>query len=335
MRARIAVNGFGRIGRNLLRAIRRDGAALDVVGINDLADAPTLAHLLKYDSTHGRYPGDVVGEPGAIAVDGVEIPVFSERDPAELPWADLGVDMVVEATGVFRTRELAAKHLTAGARKVVITAPATEPDVTLCMGINHDDYDADRHDVVSNASCTTNCLAPVAKVLHEELTIHKGWMTTIHAVTGDQRILDLPHKDLRRARTAMTSMIPTTTGAARAVGLVLPELAGKIDGCAVRVPTPNVSMVNFVCSVDRVASAAEINDLFRAAAAGPLLGVLGVSDEPLVSIDYNGNALSSVVDAGFTRVVDGDLVQIITWYDNEMGYSSRVKDLLEYMATRQ
>jgi len=334
MPARIAINGFGRIGRNVLRAIHRDHAELEVVAINDLSDAGTLAHLLAYDSVHGRFSGEVEGREDAIVVNGTAIPVSSVREPGGLPWAELDVDVVVEATGVFRTRESAAQHLAAGARKVVISAPATEPDITVCMGINHEDYDPDEHHVVSNASCTTNCLAPVAKVLHESLTIRKGWMTTVHAVTNDQRILDLPHKDLRRARTAMLSIIPTTTGAARALGLVYPELDGKIDGCAVRVPTADVSLVDLVVSVERQLAAGEINELLRAAASGPLQGVLGVSDEPLVSVDYVGNPLSSVVDAAFTRVVENDLVQVIAWYDNEMGYSTRVKDLLEYMADR-
>ena len=334
MPARIAINGFGRIGRNVLRAIHRDHSDLEVVAINDLADAATLAHLLAYDSVHGRFAGEVDGGEDSIVVNGTSIPVSSERDPGELPWDDLDVDIVVEATGVFRKRDKAAQHLAAGARKVVISAPGTEPDITVCLGINHEDYDPDQHHIVSNASCTTNCLAPVAKVLHESLTIRKGWMTTVHAVTNDQRILDLPHKDLRRARTAMLSIIPTTTGAARALGLVYPELDGKIDGCAVRVPTADVSLVDLVVSVERQMAAGEINDLFRAAAAGPLQGVLGISDEPLVSVDYVGNPLSSIVDAGFTRVVEDDLVQVIAWYDNEMGYSTRIKDLLEYMAAR-
>jgi len=334
MSVRVAINGFGRIGRNVLRAAKRDDADIDFVAINDLADAETLAHLLQYDSVHGRYDGDVKVEGGVLIVDGDSIQVFSERDPANLPWGDLGVDVVIESTGFFRQRDQAGKHLEAGAKKVIISAPAGDPDITLCLGVNQDDYDSAAHNIISNASCTTNCLAPVAKVLHEEFGIEKGWMTTIHAYTSDQNILDAPHKDLRRARSAAVSMIPTTTGAAKAVALVLPELKGKLDGFAIRVPTPDVSVVDLVVKVSRETSADEVNAKLREAAAGPMAGVLEVSDEPLVSVDYTGNQNSSTVDAEFTKVVQGDLVQIMSWYDNEMGYSARVKDLCEYIGAR-
>ncbi|MGD8329420.1 MAG: type I glyceraldehyde-3-phosphate dehydrogenase [Acidobacteriota bacterium] len=334
MPARVAINGFGRIGRNTLRAAFRDNADIDFVAFNDLTDPATLAHLLKYDSVHGAFPGTVDVGDGALVVNGDEVKILSERDPANLPWGELGVDIVIESTGLFRARSDAQKHLDAGARKVLISAPAKDPDVTVCLGVNIDAYDPDAHHIISNASCTTNCLAPVAKVINEQFGLARGWMTTIHAYTSDQRIQDLPHKDLRRARAAAVSMIPTTTGAAKAVGLVLPELVGKLDGCAVRVPTPNVSMVDLVADVDKSTSAEEVNEAFRAAAAGPLAGILAVSDEPLVSIDFNGNPASSTVDAGFTSVVGGKLVQVMSWYDNEMGYSTRLKDLTEYVAAR-
>ena len=334
MALRVAINGFGRIGRNVLRAICRDRAALRVVAINDLTDAPTLAHLLRHDSVHGRFPAEVEVVEGALRVDEHEIRVLAQPDPVELPWAELDIDVVVESTGRFRTREQAGRHLAAGARKVIISAPADDADVTVCLGVNHDQYDPEQHQIVSNASCTTNCLAPVAKVLHETLTLRKAWMTTVHSYTNAQRILDLPHKDLRRARAAALSMIPTSTGAARAVGSVLPELRGRIDGFAVRVPTPDVSLVDLVAQVERRTSAAEVNDPLRSAAEGPLRGILGVSDEPLVSIDYTGNTLSAVVDAEFTRVLDGDLVHVVAWYDNEMGYSTRLKDLIEFVGER-
>jgi glyceraldehyde 3-phosphate dehydrogenase len=330
----VAINGFGRIGRNTLRAAFRDNADIDFVAFNDLTDPATLAHLLKYDSVHGAFSGTVEVGDGALVVNGDEVKILSERDPAKLPWGDLGVDIVIESTGLFRARSDAQKHLDAGARKVLISAPAKDPDVTVCLGVNIDAYDPDAHHIISNASCTTNCLAPVAKVINEQFGLARGWMTTIHAYTSDQRIQDLPHNDLRRARAAAVSMIPTTTGAAKAVGLVLPELAGKLDGCAVRVPTPNVSMVDLVADVEKSTSADEVNEAFRAAAAGPLAGILAVSDEPLVSIDFNGNPASSTVDAGFTSVVGGKLVQVMSWYDNEMGYSTRLKDLTEYVAER-
>ena len=335
MSARVAINGFGRIGRNTLRAAVRDGSDLDFVAINDLTDSATLAHLLKHDSVHGAFQGTVEVADDGLIINGDAIQVLSERDPGQLPWGDLGIDIVIESTGFFRAREDARKHLDAGAKKVLISAPAKEPDVTVCLGVNADDYDADNHNIISNASCTTNCLAPVAKVLDAEFVLQRGWMTTIHAYTSDQRLQDLPHKDLRRARSAAVSMIPTTTGAAKAVGLVLPGLVGKLDGCAVRVPTPNVSMVDLIAHVEKETSAEAVNDAFRAAAsAPPLQGILAVSDEPLVSIDYNGNPHSSTVDAAFTSVVDGHLVQVMSWYDNEMGYSTRLKDLTEYVAER-
>jgi glyceraldehyde 3-phosphate dehydrogenase len=333
MSARVAINGFGRIGRNTLRAALRDGSDLEFVATNDLTDPPTLAHLLKHDSVHGAFSGTVEVGDGALIINGTEVKVLRERDPAKLPWAELGVDIVIESTGLFRARADAQKHLDAGARKVLISAPAKGPDVTICLGVNAGAYDPAGHHIISNASCTTNCLAPVAKVLNDSFGIERGWMTTIHAYTSDQRLQDLPHGDLRRARAAAVSMIPTTTGAAKAVALVLPELEGKLDGCAVRVPTPNVSMVNLVAQIAKTTRADEVNDAFRAAAAsGPLENILAVSDEPLVSIDYNGNPRSSTVDAGFTSVVDGSLVQIMSWYDNEMGYSTRLKDLAEHVA---
>jgi glyceraldehyde 3-phosphate dehydrogenase len=333
MSARVAINGFGRIGRNMLRAAVRDGSDLEFVAINDLTDPATLAHLLKYDSVHGAFSGTVEVGDGALIINGAEVKVLRERDPAKLPWGELGADIVIESTGLFRARADAQKHLDAGARKVLISAPAKGPDVTICLGVNADAYDPAGHHIISNASCTTNCLAPVAKVLNESFGIERGWMTAIHAYTSDQRIHDLPHSDLRRARAAAVSMIPTTTGAAKAVALVLPELEGKLDGCAVRVPTPNVSMVDLVAQVAKTTTADEVNDAFRAAAAsGPLKKILAVSDEPLVSIDYNGDPRSSTVDAGFTSVVGGSLVQVMSWYDNEMGYSTRLKDLAEHVA---
>lgn len=334
MPIRVAINGFGRIGRNVLRAARRDGADIDFVALNDLTDGRTLAHLLRHDSVHGRFDGTVEVDDDELRVDDDRIRILSERDPADLPWAELDVDVVIESTGRFRAREDAAKHLKAGASKVVISAPAKDPDVTLCLGVNQTDYDPDRHRIISNASCTTNCLAPVAKVLHDSVGFLKGWMTTIHAYTTSQNILDGPHKDLRRARAAALSMLPTSTGAARALGLVLPELDGKVDGCAVRVPTADVSLVDLVVQVGRETTADEINELMRDAAAGPMKGVLDVAEEPLVSIDYAGNPFSSVIDPEFTRVVEGDLVQVISWYDNEMGYSTRLVELATLVGGR-
>ena len=331
MATRVAVNGFGRIGRNVLRAAKRSGAELTFVAVNDLADAPTLAHLLKHDSVHGAYPGRVEADEDAVVVDGEPVRVFSERDPARLPWGELGVDVVVESTGVFRTRELASRHLEAGARKVVVSAPATGEDATIVMGVNHDRYDPERHHFLSNASCTTNCLAPVAKVLLERFGFARGLMTTIHAYTAGQSVLDGPHKDLRRARAAAMSMIPTTTGAARAISLVLPELDGKLDGMAIRVPTPNVSLVDLVAEVEEDATPEEVNDAFRAAAQDGLAAILRVEDEPLVSVDYTGESASSVVDAPSTSVMGGRLVKVLAWYDNEWGYASRVVDLVGHV----
>ena len=335
MSARVAINGFGRIGRNTLRAAVRDAADIEIVALNDLTEPNTLAHLLKYDSVHGAFQGIVEVGDRALNINGNDVTVLSERDPADLPWEDLDIDVVIESTGFFRARPDAQKHLDAGAKKVLISAPAKDPDVTLCLGVNAETYDPDNHHIISNASCTTNCLAPVAKVINEQFGLERGWMTTIHAYTSDQRIQDLPHSDLRRARASAVSMIPTTTGAAKAVGLVLPDLVGKLDGCAVRVPTPNVSMVDLVAHVETRTSADEVNDAFRAAAGTESLqGILVVSEEPLVSIDYNGNPASSTVDAGFTSVVDGTLVQVMSWYDNEMGYSTRLKDLAEYVGAQ-
>jgi glyceraldehyde 3-phosphate dehydrogenase len=334
MAIRAAINGFGRIGRNVLRSAKQSGADVDFVAVNDLTDAATLAHLLKYDSVHGHYPGTVEVSDGGLVVDGDEIRVFSERDPASLPWGDLGVDIAVESTGIFRDHASASKHIQAGARKVIITAPAKKEDITIVLGVNQDSYDPDNHHIISNASCTTNCLAPVVKVLTDEFGFRHGLMTTIHAYTNDQRILDLPHDDLRRARAAALSMIPTTTGAARATGLVLPEVDGRIDGMSIRVPTPDVSVVDLVAELDEDVTVEGVNDAFRAAAEGPMKGILGVSDEPLVSIDYTGDPRSSVVDALSTAVMDGRMVKVLAWYDNEWGYSSRVVDLVAYVGDR-
>ncbi|HSM04571.1 MAG TPA: type I glyceraldehyde-3-phosphate dehydrogenase [Longimicrobiales bacterium] len=334
MAIRVAINGFGRIGRNVLRSAKKSGAALDFVAVNDLTDNDTLAHLLRYDSVHGPYPGTVETTGDGLRVDGDDIKVFSERDPAALPWRDLGVDIVLEATGIFTDRASASKHLDAGARKVIITAPAKNEDITIVLGVNHESYDDSAHDVISNASCTTNCLAPVVKVLIGEFGFRRGFMTTIHAYTNDQNILDLPHKDLRRARAAAMSMIPTTTGAAKATSLVLPEVKGKLDGMAIRVPTPDVSLVDLVAEVDRDTTAEEVNAALKSAAEGDLKGILGYSDEPLVSVDYTGNPNSSVVDARSTAVMEGRMVKVLSWYDNEWGYSSRVVDLARYVGDR-
>ena len=335
MPIRVAINGFGRIGRNVLRSAKQAGGAdIDFVAVNDLTDAATLAHLLRYDSVHGHYPGTVEVAEGSLVVDGDEVRVFSERDPAQLPWADLGIDIVIEATGHFRDRDGAAKHLTAGAKKVIISAPGKNEDVTIVLGVNHDQYDPENHDVISNASCTTNCLAPVVKVLTESFGFRHGLMTTIHAYTNDQSILDLPHSDLRRARAAGISMIPTTTGAAKATGLVLPTVAGRIDGMALRVPTADVSIVDVVVEVEKDTTAEEVNAAFRDAAGAALAGILDVSDEPLVSIDYQGNPFSSIVDALSTSVMAGRMVKVLSWYDNEWGYSNRVVDLVRYVGER-
>ena len=335
MSIRVAINGFGRIGRNVLRAAKQSPSSnLDFVAINDLTSSATLAHLLKYDSVHGAYPGSVEVTGDGLVVDGDEILVFSEPDPANLPWRELGVDVVVESTGRFRTRELASKHLEAGAAKVVISAPAKDEDITIVLGVNEDLYDPDGHDIISNASCTTNCLAPVAKVLSERFGFVRGLMTTIHAYTSGQAVLDGPHKDLRRARAAAVSMIPTTTGAAKAISLVLPELEGKLDGMAIRVPTPDVSVVDLVAEVETDVSAEQVNDALRAAAESDLAGFLRVEELPLVSADFTGEPASSVVDALSTAVMDGRMVKVLAWYDNEWGYSSRVVDLVEYVGQR-
>jgi len=332
MSVKFAINGFGRIGRNILRSALQQGMGdLDLVAINDLTDAPTLAHLFKYDSVHGTYGGQVEVDGSSLVIDGERFDVLSVRDPAELPWGDLGVDVVFEATGLFRKRPDAQKHIDAGARKVVITAPAPDPDVTLVLGVNSDDYDAATHHIISNASCTTNCVAPAVRVLVDEFGFESGLMTTVHSYTNDQRILDLPHKDLRRARAAAVSIIPTTTGAAKATGIVIPEVAGRIDGMAMRVPTPNVSIVDLVANVGRDTTAEEVNAAFRAAADGRLHGILAFEDRPLVSIDYVGNPNSSIIDGLSTSVIGGRLVKVISWYDNEWGYSSRCVDLARYI----
>ncbi len=330
MAIRVAINGFGRIGRNVLRASLGD-KRFDFVGINDLTTPETLAHLLKYDSILGTIDVNVRAGKDGIVVGNDEIRIYSERDPGALPWKELNADVVVEATGLFRDRANASKHLEAGAKKVIITAPAKEPDVTVCLGVNEGHYNPNEHHIISNASCTTNCLAPVAKVLMENFGIQKGLMTTTHAYTGDQRLLDYPHKDLRRARAAAMSIIPTTTGAARAVSLVLPELKGKLDGMAMRVPTPNVSVVDLVVLTEKQTTVEEINNAMQQAAEGPLKGILQYCDEPLVSKDFNGSPYSSCFDAALTSVIDGNLVKVISWYDNEWGYSCRVRDLILYI----
>jgi len=335
MALRVAINGFGRIGRNVLRCAKQSGRTdMDFVAINDLTDAATLAHLLKYDSVHRRYPGAVSSGPNAIRVDGDDIRVCAEKDPAKLPWKDLGVDIVIESTGIFTDRAGAAKHLEAGARKVIISAPAKKEDITVVLGVNEGSYDPEKHHVISNASCTTNALAPVVKVLHERFGVRHGLMTTVHSYTNDQSVLDLPHKDLRRARAAAMSMIPTTTGAAKATGLVLPEMAGRIDGISIRVPTSDVSVVDLVAEVEKNTTKEEVNAAFKAAEAGAMKGILGVSDEPLVSVDYTGDPRSSVVDSLSTAVMAGNMVKVLSWYDNEWGYSSRVVDLTAYIGER-
>ena len=326
MSIRVGINGFGRIGRNVLRA-SLDTPELEFVAINDITDAPTLAHLLRYDSVHGRLDADVHAEDDALVVNGNRIRISQERDPGKLPWKALGVDVALESTGLFTSRDKAGLHLSAGARKVIISAPAKAPDITLCYGVNHTDYDPAAHHIVSNASCTTNCLAPVAKVLHEAFGITRGLMTTVHAYTNDQRILDLPHSDIRRARAAAQSMIPTSTGAARAVGEVLPALKGKLDGMAVRVPTANVSVVDLVAELGTTVTAAEVNAAVRAAADGPLSGVLQYCEDHLVSVDFNGNPHSSIFDAPLTKVMENNFVKVLSWYDNEWGFSNRMRDV--------
>ena len=333
MSVRVGINGFGRIGRNIMRAALGD-KDIDFVAVNDLTNAATLAHLLKYDSLLGNLDAKVAATADGISVDGDEFKVLSLKDPAELPWKALGVDVVFEGTGRFTNRDDAARHLAAGAKKVIITAPAKKPDISIVLGVNDEKYDAASHHIISNASCTTNCLAPVVKVVHEAFGLRKGWMTTIHSYTNDQHLLDLPHKDLRRARAAAMSMIPTTTGAAAAVGEVLPELKGRLDGFSMRVPTPNVSVVDLAAILDRKTTAEEVNAVLRAAANGPLKGILAISDEPLVSIDFRGNSNSSIVDSAYTKVMDGDFVKLLSWYDNEWGYSSRCVDLLRLLVKK-
>jgi glyceraldehyde 3-phosphate dehydrogenase len=336
-KVRIGINGFGRIGRGFVRAMvaqrTKAAAEFDLALINDVTDAKTLSHLLRHDSIHGRFPGDVTVSAGALVVNGDAVAITAERDPAQIKWKDHKVDIVIEASGRFVDRESAGKHLTGGAKKVLITAPAKNPDKTLAVGINLDTYEPSKHHILSNASCTTNCLAPIAKVLHRELTIVTGLMTTIHSYTNDQRILDLPHEDLRRARAAALSMIPTSTGAARALKEVIPELEGKLDGMAIRVPTPNVSVVDLTCRVAKPTTAEEINNRMRKYAEGEMRGVLTVSDEPMVSIDFNGNTHSSILDASLTTCRD-DLVKVLSWYDNEMGFSHRLLDLARFVAEK-
>ncbi len=334
MATKVGINGFGRIGRCVLRSALGSGSSLDFVAVNDLTDAKTLAHLLKYDSVHGALGTEIEALDGRIRVGDRELRVLAERDPGSLPWGELGVEVVIESTGLFTERSAAARHLEAGAKKVIISAPAKDPDITIALGVNDEVYEPDQHHVLSNASCTTNCLAPIAKVLLKEFGLTRGWMTTTHAYTNDQRILDLPHSDLRRARAAAVSLIPTSTGAAKAVGLVLPEVAGKLDGIAIRVPTSDVSVVDLVAEVEREATGDQINEAFRKAAEGPMNGVLSVCDEPLVSIDFLGNPHSSIVDAANTKVLGGNLVKVLAWYDNEWGYASRLVDVAELIASK-
>jgi glyceraldehyde 3-phosphate dehydrogenase len=333
MTVKVGINGFGRIGRNVFRAALNN-ADMEIVAINDLTDAKMLAHLLKYDTVHGTLQQDVTVDGQYLVVGNQKVKVLAERDPAQLGWGELGVEVVVESTGRFTKREDAAKHLEAGAKKVIISAPADNEDITIVMGVNQDKYDPANHHVLSNASCTTNCLAPFAKVLNDEFGIKRGMMTTIHSYTNDQQILDLPHKDYRRARAAAENMIPTSTGAAKAVSLVLPELKGKLNGMAVRVPTPNVSIVDLVAELDREVTADEVNSALKAAAEGPLKGILHYSELPLVSTDYNGSPASSSIDSLSTMVLDGNMVKVLSWYDNEVGYSSRVVDLIDYIAQK-
>lgn len=331
MTAKVAINGFGRIGRMAFRA-GMDSKDLEFVGINDLTDPATLAHLLKYDSAQGRLDAEISSTDHSLIVDDKEIQIYTERDPSNIPWGDVGAEIVFECTGLFRDKEKASAHLKSGVNKVIISAPASDPDITIVMGVNHEEYDPEEHHIISNASCTTNCLAPVCKVLMENFGIEKGLMTTVHAYTGDQRLLDFPHKDLRRARAAALSMIPTTTGAAKAVSLVLPQLAGKLNGMAIRVPTPNVSVVDLVARLGKTATVEEINGALKEAAEGHLNGILDYCEEPLVSIDFNGSRVSSIVDAPSTMAID-DMVKVIAWYDNEFGYACRMVDLATYIAS--
>ena len=333
MAIRVGINGFGRIGRNVFRASLNE-PELEFVAVNDITDAKTLAHLLRYDSVHGQLDANIVAEDNALVVDGKRIEIIQERDPGKLPWGNLGVDIALESTGLFTAREQAALHLSAGAKKVIISAPAKNPDITVCYGVNHTNYDPASHHIVSNASCTTNCLSPVAKVLHESFGITRGLMTTVHAYTNDQRILDLPHSDIRRARAAAQSMIPTSTGAARAVGEVLPELKGKLDGMAVRVPTANVSVVDLVAELGKTVSADAVNAAMRTAAEGPLKGVLQYCEEELVSVDFNGNPHSSIFDSALTKVMDDNFVKVLSWYDNEWGFSNRMRDMTLFIGSQ-
>jgi glyceraldehyde 3-phosphate dehydrogenase len=337
MAIKVGINGFGRIGRNVIRAARAMNVKeLEFVAVNDLTDTKTLAHLLKYDSVHGRYPGEVTAQGDGLCLDQQNVRVLSEKDPAKLPWKELGVDLVLESTGRFTDRDQAALHLTAGARKVIISAPAKREDITIVYGVNHETYDPAKHHIISNASCTTNCLVPVVKVIMDRFGFVNGFMTTVHSYTNDQVILDFPHKDLRRARAAALAIIPTTTGAAKATSLVIPEVKGKIDGVSLRVPTPDVSVVALTCVVQKPTSVEEVNSAFRdAARSGPLKGLLVVSDDPLVSVDYIGSLQSSTVDSLSTNVVGGTLVNVTSWYDNEMGYSARCVDLLRYVGSRR
>ncbi len=333
MSVKVGINGFGRIGRNVFRSALRH-PEVEIVAVNDLTDAKMLGHLLKYDSVHGTLDEDVLVENDELIVGERKLKVIAERDPSQIDWEALGVDIVIESTGRFTKRDDAAKHLDAGAKKVIISAPATDEDITIVMGVNEGNYDPEKHHIISNASCTTNCLAPIAKVLNEEFGIRRGMMTTVHSYTNDQQILDLPHKDYRRARAAAESIIPTTTGAAKAVSLVLPELKGKLNGMAMRVPTPNVSVVDLVAELEKDVSAAEVNAILKSAAEGSLKGILGYSEEPLVSRDYNGDHHSSIVDAMSTMVLEGNMVKVLSWYDNETGYSSRLIDLAAYIQNR-
>ena len=331
MTTRVGINGFGRIGRQSLKALIERAPDVEVVAVNDLVDAEMNALLFKYDSTYGQYDGEVKAGDSSIIIDGREIRILAEKDPANLPWRDLGVDIVLESTGIFTNADKARAHIDAGARKVIISAPASNEDLTIVLGVNEGRYDPAAHHIISNASCTTNCLAPAAKVVHDLVTIEKGLMNTIHSYTNDQRILDVAHKDPRRARSAGQNIIPTTTGAAKALALVIPELKGKFDGFSLRVPTPTVSVVDFTATVSRPTSVEELNEAFRTAAAGPLKGILGVSDEPLVSMDFKGDSRSSIIDADSTMVLGGNMVKVIAWYDNEWGYSCRVADLVKFM----
>jgi glyceraldehyde 3-phosphate dehydrogenase len=334
MALRVGINGFGRIGRNFLRTCLGNDE-IEIVAINDLTDAKTLAHLLRYDSIHGILDADIQVKEDSLAVNGKGISVTAITDPAQLPWKEQNIDIALESTGHFVAREGATKHLNAGAGWVIISAPAKEPDATVCMGVNEESLDISKDKIISNASCTTNCLAPIAKIIDQKFTIKRGLMTTIHSYTNDQRILDLPHKDLRRARAGALSMIPTTTGAARAVGLVLPHLKGRLDGMAIRVPTPNVSVVDLVADIEKEATAEAVNAALQEAASGPLKGVLQYSEDPLVSIDLNGNPHSSIVDATLTKVLEGNMVKVLSWYDNEWGYSTRLKDLMLYINSKR